>query len=216
MFDLDGTLIRSTIDFKKLKKKTIKVFTANGVALTHFNLEMKAFEIVKRGIAVLRARHSSDRECSSILNRVKEMWNRVELETIYKTQSLNGARKTLKKIKEKGMKIGVITRGCRVYAINALKIAKLLDLVDLVVARGDSIKPKPDPEALTIVMRALGLQKDEIIMIGDSTLDLQFAQNGRIPFIGVLTGLTSREELREWGCQTILDCISQLVILFRY
>ena len=46
---------------------------------------------------------------------------------------------------------------------------------DLVVSCLDVARPKPDPEALTLIMDRLGVGKEETIFIGDSEVDAETA-----------------------------------------
>lgn len=67
-----------------------------------------------------------------------------------------------------------------------------------VVLGGDSVpNPKPHPDLLHAIMAATGTK--ELVMVGDTTYDLQMAQAAGVKAIGVSWGHHSVERLREWA-----------------
>ena len=78
---------------------------------------------------------------------------------------------------------------------------------------GDEGFPKPHPDMLHEIMRALGAAPERTLMIGDTTHDLQMAQNAGVAAVGVAYGahgaaklasmnplacVTSFEQLMQW------------------
>ncbi|HVY07605.1 MAG TPA: HAD-IA family hydrolase [Burkholderiales bacterium] len=55
--------------------------------------------------------------------------------------------------------------------------------------------PKPHPEMLQVVMEMLGTTPDRTLMIGDTTHDLQMAQNAGVAAIGITHGAHPGEHL---------------------
>lgn len=87
-----------------------------------------------------------------------------------------------------------------------------------VVGMGDVANRKPArdgiDEALGHIKRALCLGDGSIeraLFIGDSWIDGGAASAARLPFVGVLWGLGSRQELEDAGAITIAEHVSQLV-----
>ncbi|PHS71663.1 MAG: hydrolase [Cycloclasticus sp.] len=77
---------------------------------------------------------------------------------------------------------------------------------------GDTMSSKPSPHMLFDIMQATNIAPDKSIMIGDSTLDLQMANNAGIDSIGVATGAHSSEILEK---HATLGCINNLTELFK-
>lgn len=199
VFDLDGTLIRSTIDFGKMKRRIIKALVAYGVKRNVFSNDWKTTRIMVSGEKFLR-KTGLDEDCiSEILDKVSEIMNKVELEKVSKTKQINGVIKTLLELRKRGLKIAVLTRGCREYALEALRVVGMLELIDSLLARDDTDRPKPDPNQLLKIIETLRVKAEETIMVGDSLLDALCAENAGIKFIGVLTGIATEEELRKIG-----------------
>lgn len=114
-----------------------------------------------------------------------------------------GVMDILQKIKNQGIKIGIITTKYH-YRIDAiLDKFNAESLIDLVVG-GDDVKvEKPDPEGLLLAIRRLQLEKNQVLYIGDSLVDAQTAANAGVDFAGVLTGTTSKQDFAEYKSEYI-------------
>lgn len=209
IFDLDGTLIKSTVDFRKIKTETLSRLTELGVKTHDLSENMKTYEIMDRLKANIE-KHEAGLSYSKILTEITIVWNRVELENIDKIEAIPRAKDTLKSLKNKHIKLGVITRGCRAYAIEALKRTQLLSLIDLILARDDVQEAKPSPEPLLLAMSTLDAEADETMMVGDTIEDAICAQKARVTFIGVLTGNSDGKALLGGGAIKVLRSIADL------
>jgi pyrophosphatase PpaX len=108
------------------------------------------------------------------------------MENVASTRAVEGAKETLTLLKKQNYGVGVITRSSRRYALKALKLTGLLEFVDVIFARNDCGKDKPDPEPLVQAMRAVGSNAEETIMIGDSITDFHCSKNAGVRFIRIL------------------------------
>ena len=60
---------------------------------------------------------------------------------------------------------------------------RLADLFDLVVSALDVTRPKPHPESLWRILEHFSLTPEEVIYIGDSKVDEEFAQNAGVTLV---------------------------------
>ncbi len=213
MFDLDGTLIESAVDFIKLKRETISHLSKLGVDTEGLSEKMRSYEIMAR-VKELDAQGRLKLPYSTIVSEVTSVWNKVELETVDKTEKISGADDALRMLKSRKVGVGVITRGCRAYATEALRVAQLLSFVDVIVGRDDTEEAKPSPEPLLRAMDALGVEPRETVMVGDTVEDAICARRAGVPFVGVLTGLSDREALTSMGGVRVLGSIGELALFF--
>ena len=213
IFDLDGTLIRSSINFKQMKKSIIDLLVKNGLRYSIFSESWKTTKIIEVGKKNLKDKGFNDNEIRKVLNSVTETMNNVEMENVSKTVQIEGARKTILALRERGLRIGVLTRGCRRYANEALKRTDMLKLIDVFLARDDTDRPKPDPHHLLKIIQSLNIKPEETIMVGDSTLDATCAVDANVLFIGVLTGIANREELIKAGSYIVLPNVTDITTL---
>ena len=212
MFDLDGTLIKSAVDFIKLKRETIRRLSELGIDTTGLSERMRSYEIMAH-VRELDSQRKLRLPYSMIVAEVTNVWNRVEIETVDKTEKIPGTDDALRTLKSRKIGVGVITRGCRAYAYEALRVAQLLPFVDIIVGRGDTEEAKPSPEPLLRAMASLGVGHHETVMVGDTVEDATCARAAGVLFVGVLTGLSDRETLMRAGSARVLGSIGELPIL---
>jgi phosphoglycolate phosphatase len=212
MFDLDGTLIQSAVDFVKLKRETIRRLSELQVPTDELSEKMKTYEIMAK-VRQLTASGKLDLSYPEIVAETTLIWNRVELETVRNTERIPGAERALIQLRSKGMRIGVITRGCGDYAAKALRTTRLFSLVDIIIGRDDTVEAKPNPEPLLRAMSRLGVEAPETVMIGDSVDDAACAHKAGVAFIGVLTGLSDATALKRIGCIRVLKSVEDLTTL---
>lgn len=182
IFDLDGTLIDSKIDFPKMKRRNIKLLEAAGVEQALLTEKMLNYDIERQAIEELRTKGASEKEIQRIFQKVAETMNEVEIDAITDAKLVDGVTGALDKLKRLGLKIGIITRSCREYANKILKKFELERFVDAVAARDDVLNPKPNPEHPQYLMEALDVKPSETVLIGDHPMDALCAKNAGIRF----------------------------------
>jgi len=202
IFDLDGTLIRSNIEFVKMKNIIIAHFRSLGVDSEDFSSSRPTFEIVQRGIELLRKKRSEE-NISKVRRRINEIMTDVEMEQVDSVSAIAGVSETIKLLKERGIKIGILTRSCREYALKSLETTGLSKLVDFVAARDDVDKPKPDPDQVIMLAQKLNVKLEGTLMVGDHPIDALCAKNSNVRFIGVLTGSSEADAFKKIGCDVV-------------
>ena len=109
------------------------------------------------------------------------------------TVLLPGGEELLRGLKERGVRIAIVStkRGDTIEMIlNRLGIA---DTVDLVVGSADVVRHKPDPEGLLSALGQLGVEPGDALFCGDTVLDAGAAKNAGTHFAAVLGGTTQAE-----------------------
>lgn len=210
LFDLDGTLVHSTVNFLKLKKQTLDLLARVGLSHDLFSLDMKTYEILQLASSYFEKRGYSESDIEKIFTNIERVWNQIELELVGKTTSIDGVRETLRELKKRELKIGVVTRGCRKYAEDALRRSSLISMVDVIVGRDDAL-PKPRPDPLIKALRLLELQADEVVMVGDGVDDAQCATNSKVRFIGIDSKVTNNNLFHDLPCVTVIPNLPHLL-----
>ena len=75
---------------------------------------------------------------------------------------------TLSALRERGLKLAVVTDAHNGNALKRLKKAGLEDFFDAVITMDMSGKAKPSPEPFLLSMKKLGVMANETILVGDS------------------------------------------------
>jgi phosphoglycolate phosphatase len=200
IFDLDDTLVESTVDYVKFKTLVIERITSHGEPEDLYDPHETIVTIIARYEERMRRAGIPGATIRNRLAELDTIMDKVELERVSETKPMRGATGLLKLLRKSGVKVGVLTRGCEEYTRSALARTGMLELVDGIECRSANSKPKPDPEAYLKLARRLGVKKEETLFVGDHPIDAQCAANAGVPFVAVETGDIPEEDLRKAGC----------------
>jgi len=188
-FDMDGTFMRTHVDYLKLEKAVYEEFVAAGVPRPVIVLDNGVVEEVESGMNWLNI--NRDRKTvEGIRRRIGVRMTNVELEDAGDSAPFEGAVEVLNMLKDRGYKVGILTRGGKNYAHRILKANGVFDSFDAIVCR-DSYpdeEAKPSPKAMENLGREMGLKPMEILYIGDHAYDWMTARDSGAGFYGVRTG----------------------------
>lgn len=196
IFDLDSTLVQSRIDFPKMKKKIIKLLEENGHPKDSLSpINQTTVQIREAVEEEWEKQKKPENEREELREKITCYMDEGEMESVGNLSEIPGAKDSVTKLRKMGYQLTILTRGHHEYAIEALRKTGMLDSFDLVLARGETPRPKPYKEALDFTVSKMGLQMDEVIFIGDHQIDRDSATNSGCSFIGVATG---RRGLKSW------------------
>ena len=116
----------------------------------------------------------------------------------------------LTRLKTNGAKLGIISTKYR-YRIMELLGKKLPEnFQDIIVGGEDVQHPKPAPEGVLFAIGHLGCRKEDVLYVGDSTVDAETAQAAQVDFAGVLHGATTYDELAAYPHVAIMKTLAEL------
>jgi len=123
-----------------------------------------------------------------------------------------GVADLLKGLKGQGIALALITTDDRDGARRTLAPLGVYGLFDFVIT-GDEVHPKkPDPYWLEYFMREAGLVPDEVLMVGDTPTDMEFANRAGVRGVAVSQNAENRRVLSSLADVTIPD-ISHLPLV---
>lgn len=122
----------------------------------------------------------------------------------------------LKTLKSQGAPIGIISTKFRFRIREMVDQHFPKDFFDIIIGGEDVKQAKPDPQGIKKALRRLHRRKSETLYIGDSTVDAETAQAAKVDFVGVLNGMTTREELMVYPHRQILDNLSLLPLIHKF
>lgn len=153
VFDLDGTLVTSTLDFTLIRSE---------VGCPE---EMDLLTYVE-GLA------DEDRAAAHAII------HRHEVQDAESSEWLPGAKEFVQTCRARGIPLAILTRNSDYTS--RIKIAKNRIPIPYLYTRENS-KPKPDPTALQQIARAFRLESQSVLMVGDYKYDLQAGRNAQMP-----------------------------------
>ena len=124
---------------------------------------------------------------------------------------IDGAVDAVKKIKNSGFKLGVISGKIMFFIKKHLKETGFdIEWFEAIGPFEATKNHKPDPEPLFYVMDKLNVKPEETLYIGDAIFDYECAKNAKVEYVAVLTGSLKREELEKLEVKNIINSVSDL------
>ncbi|MCR5207837.1 MAG: HAD-IA family hydrolase [Eubacterium sp.] len=211
VFDLDGTLIDTITD---LRNACEAVMNNHGFKAEYTDDDYKRF--VGNGIRKLvdRAfRESLDAETLDLyLSEFLEYYSAHSLDN---TRPYSGISEQLKLLKERGIKMCVITNKAEPAAVNIIEKLFGEGVFDLIVGQRDGLPTKPAPDGVRLALKELGFTPDEALYFGDSNVDMQTAINAGVDAVGVLWGFRSYGELSQYKPACLINNPDEISGLFK-
>lgn len=202
-FDLDGTLVDSN--------KTI--YEATAYSLDKLGID---FNVDENLFALKIGQHFND-----IFNAFDiDVPDFEEFITIYKenyfkqmkySSLYNGVEETLSELKERGVKISLLTTKVQDQAEKIIEYFNLGEYFNLIMGRRDGIAHKPSPEPLIAICKELNVGLKSTLMVGDTELDIQCGKNAGTFTCGVLYGYRTKELLEIEKPDFIVESINQIL-----
>ena len=119
----------------------------------------------------------------------------------------------LKALKEQGSRCCIVSTKTRSRINETLRKYAMEDLIDLVVGMEDVDNAKPAPDGINRVCDHFGLDKKDVLYIGDNTIDAKAAQNAGVAFAAVTTGTTSEPDFRPLPHVAIMKDLSHILAI---
>lgn len=170
IYDIDGTIL-NTLD--------MNMYPLMRIIQEELNEEWTYEDVLKfapyPGMKVMKELNVSHPE------KVYERWVKYVNEYEEGAKLFDGFERVFPAF-QKVMKQGIVSAKTRQqYQIDVVNQG-IDQYIDEVVLADDTTKHKPDPEPLLLCLEKLGLNKDDVIYIGDSYSDYQAATNAGIDF----------------------------------
>lgn len=104
----------------------------------------------------------------------------------------------LQTLQNAGVKVGILSTKYRYRIEDTFAQQAGSFPYDEIIGGEDVENAKPSPDGLELMVERLGVDKADILYVGDSYIDAQTAQNAGVDFAGVLTGSTTREDFSKY------------------
>ncbi|HBE44693.1 MAG TPA: hypothetical protein DDW17_04365 [Deltaproteobacteria bacterium] len=213
LFDFDGTIVDSIRLFYEVGKE---ISMKMGL---HEPNEEKVHEIIEFGKSPWDAFIPEDiDDRQKIIEKGKKIADEIFLETYEKNCNIfHDVPEVLKTLHERGLKTGIITgnkpklRGTarRLFAKNGLDMEELFDIA--LAYPYKNLRPKPFPDYLLKACEKLSLAPWECVYVGDSITDIQAGKAAKMATAGVLTGVSTQEDLFREAADLIIKNLSGLI-----
>ncbi|OJZ03211.1 HAD family hydrolase [Sphingobacterium sp. 40-24] len=207
IFDLDGTLLDTLQD---LGDSCNAILEQHGYP-THPLVAYKKF--VGNGVQKLieRALPEEARTAETITVLLGAFKSYYERKPVSHTRPYPGIVSLLQELKSLGYLISVASNKYH-EAVIPLMQQYFPDIpFDLVLGHRAGHPAKPDPAIVLDSLETLGVNKQNCLYVGDSSVDMDTANNAGVTAIGVTWGFRDEDELRQHGAKYIIHTPSELL-----
>jgi len=210
LFDLDGTLVETNIDFPLMKREMTALAVEAGVPAG----ELQGLDILATLARAVDTLVTNGRPTDAERVRLRGMavLQEIELRHAADTREVAFARELLRGLQDRGIRTGIVTRNCRAASELSLSITGMH--ADVVICREDSNNHKPHPEPILLALSKLSADPRNSIMVGDHIMDVQAGKAAGMKTIGFLREDRPRDffanaapDLVAHNLQEVLDAI---------
>ncbi len=182
LIDLDGTLIDTHPALYDVYNKFLAQYGKKG---TREEFESLIGPSIEEIVAVLKKKHQLSPTVEELANYYISI---MMFQGFQGTALLPGAKETLDQLKNKGMKLALVTSGTKSLVNQCLEPLKLTNYFDLVVTSEEVKKSKPHPDLYITALKKLSLKPGEAFAIEDSPAGAESATQAGVDVIMITHG----------------------------
>jgi len=210
ILDMDGTITQSNLDFVGVRRKILAELEEMNLRTADMTERLTNYVLLKQ----LKQRLDAE-TYEKLRTRFYDLLEEMEAEAAQKAVLYAGALDTLHILRDRDLRIGLVTSNSRKGTDLTLKRLELSDLFDAVVTRDDCEEMKPDPAPLKKALQELDVHVDEAIFVGDWVYDIKAAQEAGVSSVAVFTGPFEMEHLLRSGPDYLIGSLNDLPTLIR-
>lgn len=182
LFDMDGTLVETNIDFPLMRREVVATAEKHGVPAA----DVQSLDILA-GIDLIVSRLTERGDVEEAAHARQEAFEKLEqIELVHSedAHAISCAHEVLRALRDAGIKTAIVTRNCRTAVLISLELTGIS--ADVLLTRDDVTKAKPHPEHLLRALELLGVRADEALTIGDHWMDIEGGKAAGTRTVGFL------------------------------
>ena len=190
LFDLDGTIVDTAPDLMAAHNHVMKKFGYQPKKLSDIK------SLAGRGAWVMMQKSFKEKVQDEKLKKimVSEFINFYGKNISNLSKPMEGIEDFLNWAKQKNISMAVCTNKQENLAVDLLKKLEMIDYFEFIAGSDTFEFNKPDPRHLTNVVEIIKGDIKKTIMVGDSEVDAQSAENAKVPFVLVEDGYTEKNK----------------------
>ena len=198
LFDLDGTLVNKLDDIASAMNRALRLHGLKEYAVKEYCY------LVGNGARVLTDRAVGSRKdlAEAVLKDYQAYY---ETHNQIVSAPYSGIPELLRALRDQGMICMVLSNKPDADTRHVISHYFGDGLFALVNGQKAGVPLKPDPTAALAAAREAGLSPDEILYLGDTSVDVTCARRAGMHAVGVTWGFRERKELEEAGAEFIID-----------
>ena len=217
IFDLDGTLAHFNLDFKALRGEVRSYLMRATVPASVLKVNESMFEMLAKAEIFFKNgdKAKSNHAFGEVRKQALAIAEKYEMDAASTTSLQPGAYETLKELKRMKLKLGLCTTNSEKAARYILQRFKIEDYFKVVVSRDNVKYVKPYPDQFEAALKALSVEPQSTVVVGDSVVDMQSAKEIKAIAVGIPTGVATLEQLKNHSSNYIITSLSDLPTLIK-
>jgi HAD superfamily hydrolase (TIGR01549 family) len=215
IFDLDGTLAHFNLDYKTLRAEVRSYLIRMNVPTSLVDVNENIFEMLKKAEIFLKHNGKLAATFEEVRLQALTIAEKYEMDAASTTSLQVGADETLKELKRMKLKMGLCTTSSEKSVNFILHRFKIQDYFQVVVSRDRVKYVKPSTEQFELAFNALDVSPQAALIVGDSIADMQSAKELKAIAVGLPTGVSTMELLKNNGANYIITSLSDLPVLIK-
>lgn len=142
-----------------------------------------------------------------------QAWNGEHHDQLVK--QYDGVIETLTQLHEMGIRLVIVSTKRRENIVRGLNVLGVLHLFEFMVGFEDAEHVKPHPAPILLAIEKLGLTKDDVMMIGDNSHDIEGGQNAGVRTAGVAWSFKGKDYLQQFKPDYMLEHMQDLILIVK-
>jgi phosphoglycolate phosphatase len=206
VFDLDGTLLDTIEDLANSVNFALQQhnFPSHPVDAYYFFIGNGVNKLLER--ALPEDKRNSDTVSMLKVDFIKHYY----AHTDEFTKPYEGISELISQLAADGYKLAVASN--KIHTATVELVGRFFPEIEFsaVFGQRDGYPVKPNPGILEEIIELSGVEKKEVLYVGDSGVDVATAYNAKVDFVGVLWGFRPRKELEEVGATRFVNSAQEL------
>ena len=214
VFDLDGTLIQTCEEIADGLNDTLKDMNLptiqNELVCTWIGLGTKTLFL--EALSHIKGDSISDIEKSDYFDDGYTIFKKhYDARCATKGMPYDGVKEILVHLREKGLKLAVMTNKEGRFTDKVLELHDMTKLFDCIVS-GDTLDvKKPNPKGLSHIASKMGVDVSDLLFVGDSSIDIKTARNANIDVWVLTYGYNMGQDIRENNPDRVFDSFRDII-----
>ncbi len=208
VLDMDGTITRFNLDYMSARRRALQELERLNLRSPEMTDQLSLFLILKQVKEVLEPD-----AFTKLRRKVYGFLQEMEVKAARDVVLYPGAVETIRNLRSRGLKIGLVTNNGRAGTELTFKQYQLGPLFEAVVTRDDCEEMKPDAAPVQKVLAEMQVSPEEAILVGDGVMDIMAARATGLPAVAVATGPFTSDRLVQAEPDYLLGSVNDLPLL---
>jgi HAD superfamily hydrolase (TIGR01662 family) len=211
VMDMDGTITKFNLDYMAARRKALQELERMNLRTPEMTEQLSLYLILKK----LKDELDPD-TFTSLRSKFYDLLEEMEIKAASEVTLYPGAVETLRKLRGRGLRIGIVTNNGRAGTQITFRRCELAGFFDAVVTRDDCEDMKPDGAPVRKVLAEMNVPPEDAVLVGDGVMDILAARAVGLQSVAVATGPFTSDRLLQAEPDYLLGSVNDLPSLIEH